>query len=62
MVFRRAGSITMGIGREEPWKLRLFWALKWLRAKRVAFAQKSPDFQGPPLPMPRGMDLPTSKP
>jgi hypothetical protein len=28
MVLRRARSITGGIGRGGPWKLRLFWALK----------------------------------
>jgi hypothetical protein len=37
MVLRRVRSITSGIGRGGPWKSRLFWALKWLRAKRVPF-------------------------
>jgi hypothetical protein len=37
MVLRRARSITRGIGKGGPWKSRLFWALKWLRAKRVPF-------------------------
>jgi len=26
-----------GQAEEEPWKIRLFWALKWQRAKRVPF-------------------------
>ncbi len=30
IVLRRARSITRGIGRGGPWKLRFFWALKWL--------------------------------
>jgi hypothetical protein len=37
MVLRHATSITRGIGRGGPWKSRLFWALKWLRAKRMPF-------------------------
>jgi hypothetical protein len=32
MVLRRARSFTRGIGKGGPWKWRLFWALKWLRA------------------------------
>jgi hypothetical protein len=43
MVLRRARSITRGIGRDEPWKSRLFWALKWLRTKRVPFGPKKVD-------------------
>jgi hypothetical protein len=31
-VLRLARSITRGIGRSGPWKLRLFLTLKWLRA------------------------------
>jgi hypothetical protein len=30
-------------------KLRIFWALKWQRAKRVPFGQKKSRFQGPPV-------------
>ncbi len=37
MVLRRARSITGGIRRGGSWKLRHFWALKWLRAKWVPF-------------------------
>jgi hypothetical protein len=40
MVLRRATSITRGMRRGGPRKLRLFWALKWLRAKRVPFGPK----------------------
>ncbi len=40
MVFRRVRSNTRGIGRGGPWKSRLFWALKWLLAKRVPFGTK----------------------
>ncbi len=36
MVLRRATSITMAIGGSGPWKSRLFWALKWPRAKKEA--------------------------
>ncbi len=76
IVLRRARSITRGIGMGGPWKSRLFWALKWLRAKHVSckgqngtrfagshfWAQKSLDSQGPPFPVPQVMDLPASKP
>ncbi len=40
MALRRARSITRGIGRGGPWKSRLFWAPKWLRAKGVPFGAK----------------------
>ncbi len=40
MVLRQARSITRGIGRGGPWKSRLFWALKCLRAKRVPLVLK----------------------
>ncbi len=40
MVLRQARSITRGFGRGGPWKSRLFWALKWLRAKRVSWARR----------------------
>jgi hypothetical protein len=29
MILRRALSIARAIGRDGPWKSRLFWALKW---------------------------------
>jgi hypothetical protein len=43
MILRLAISITRAIGRGGPWKSRLFWALKWQRAKRVSFAPKKVD-------------------
>ncbi len=43
MILRRAISITRAIGRGGPWKSKLFWALKWQRAKRVSFAPKKVD-------------------
>jgi hypothetical protein len=43
MVLRRARSTTRGIGRGGPWKSRLLWDLKWLRAKRVPFGLKKVD-------------------
>ncbi len=33
--FDESKSIIRAIGRGRPWKSRLFWALKWPRAKRV---------------------------
>jgi hypothetical protein len=48
MVLRRARSVTRDIGRGGPRKLRLFWALKWLREKInksfLSFAASSPSF------------------
>ncbi len=41
----RATSITRATGRDGPWKLRHFWALKWQRAKRMPFGPKKK--QGP---------------
>jgi hypothetical protein len=35
-----ATSILRATGRGRPWKLRLFWALKWPPVKRVPFGPK----------------------
>jgi hypothetical protein len=51
--FEAGESITLGIRRSGYWKSRLFWA--HFKVK------KSLDFQGPPLPMPRVMDLASLK-
>ncbi len=48
--FEGCNIITQGIGRGRSWKSQLFWA------------QKSLDFQGPPLPKPLVMMLQPSKP
>jgi hypothetical protein len=52
IVMMRPSSINGSLEGVGPENSRLFWALKWLKAN-----QKSPDFQGPPLPMPLVMDL-----
>ena len=52
IVMMRPSSITGSLDGVGPGNSRLFWALKWLKAN-----QKSPDFKGPPLPMPLVMDL-----
>jgi hypothetical protein len=57
----RARSITRGSGRGGPWKSRFFWALKWLRAKRVPFGPKKVEIsRGHPfqVQMPQIIDLP----
>ncbi len=36
--------ISRAIGRGEPWKLRLLWALKWQRVKRVPFGPQKVDY------------------
>ncbi len=57
--FEECTIITRGIGRGGPWKSRLFWTQmaldffgpKWHSLRLCHFrAQKSPDFQGSPLP------------
>ncbi len=40
MILMQAASISRAIGRGGPWKSRLFWVLKWQRAKRVPFGPK----------------------
>ncbi len=39
--FNRGKSILRAIRRGGPWKLILFWALKWQRMKRVLFGHKN---------------------
>jgi hypothetical protein len=44
MILMWATSISRAIGRGGPSKSRLFWALKWPRAKRVPFGPKKVKF------------------
>jgi hypothetical protein len=44
MFLMRADPLRGHVGGGWAWKSRLFWALKWQRAKRVPYMpQKSPD-------------------
>ncbi len=47
--WRRPRSITRGMGRGVPWKSILFWALKWLRAKRGPFWPKKDEISHTPI-------------
>ncbi len=60
--FEGCKIITRGIGRGGPWKSRLFGPWNGTSEASAIWAQKSWDFQGPPLPMPRVMMLHPSKP
>ncbi len=45
MILRQAISIRRAIGRGGPWKSRLFWVLKWQRAKRVPCGLKKVEIE-----------------